>query len=188
MTPTEAPAHVEGEGEAQRNEPGHLAVPQPTSNSCAERTQIALDEIYVPRDRRALQPDKVADLAQSMKVLGLLSPVGVRWVRDEVILPNALTGKGAYHLVYGLHRLAAARQLGWQEIPSQILFSSTAAVENPYALNMEGSDRHAWMVEIAENLHRAELTALERSEHIAAWIKLIEEDPKGPGGVKEVSG
>jgi hypothetical protein len=28
--------------------------------------------------------------------------------------------------------------------------------------------------EIAENLHRAELTALERSEHIAEWVRLTE--------------
>jgi ParB-like chromosome segregation protein Spo0J len=188
MTPTDGTAHVDAEGEPELGEFAHLAVPQPTSNNCVERTQIALDEIYVPRDRRALQPDKVADLAQSMKVLGLLSPVGVRWVRKEIILPNALTVKGAYHLVYGLHRLAAARQLGWKEIPCQILFSSTAAVENPSALEMQGSDRHAWMVEIAENLHRAELTALERSEHIAAWIKLIEEDPQASGEAEEASG
>ncbi len=188
MTPTDGTAHVDAEGEPELGEFAHLAVPQPTSNNCVERTQIALDEIYVPRDRRALQPDKVADLAQSMKVLGLLSPVGVRWVRKEIILPNALTVKGAYHLVYGLHRLAAARQLGWKEIPCQILFSSTAAVENPHALNMQGSDRHAWMVEIAENLHRAELTALERSEHIAAWIKLIKEDPQGSGEAEDASG
>src|SRR5467141_3402217 len=188
MTPTDGTAHVDAEGEPELGEFAHLAVPQPTSNNCAERTQIALDEIYFPRDRRALQQDKVADLAQSMKVLGLLSPVGVRWVRKEIILSNALTVKGAYHLVYGLHRLAAARQLGWQDIPCQILFSSTAAVENPHALKMEGSDRHAWMVEIAENLHRAELTALERSEHIAARIKLIEEDPQAAGEAEEGCG
>src|SRR6266446_1877298 len=188
MTPTDGTAHVDAEGGLERSESVHLAVLQPTSSNSAERTQIALDEIYVPRDRRALQHDKVADLAQSMKVLGLLSPVGVRWVRDEVILPNALTVKGAYHLVYGLYRLTAARQLGWKEIPCQILFSSTAAVENPYSLRMQGSDRHALMVEIAENLHRAELTALERSEHIAAWIKLIEEDPQGSGEAEEASG
>ncbi|SRR6266446_1584888 len=188
MTPTDGTAHVDAEGGLERSESVHLAVLQPTSSNSAERTQIAVDEIYVPGDRRALQPDKVADLAQSIKVLGLLSPVGVRWVRDEVILPNALTVKGAYHLVYGLYRLTAARQLGWKEIPCQILFSSTAAVENPYSLRMQGSDRHALMVEIAENLHRAELTALERSEHIAAWIKLIEEDPQGSGEAEEASG
>jgi ParB-like chromosome segregation protein Spo0J len=188
MTPTDGTARVDAEGDLERSESAHHTVPQPTSSNSEERTQIAVNEIYVPGDRRALQPDKVADLEQSMKVLGLLSPVGVRWVREEVILPNALTVKGAYHLVYGLHRLTAARQLGWKEIPCQILFSSTAAVENPYALRMQGSDRHALMVEIAENLHRAELTALERSEHIAAWIKLIEEDPQGSSEAEETSG
>jgi len=76
MTPTDGTARVDAEGELERSESAHLAVPQPTSSNSAERTRIALDEIYVPRDRRALQPDKVADLAQSMKVLGLLSPVG----------------------------------------------------------------------------------------------------------------
>ncbi len=187
MTPTDGTAHVDAEGELERSDSAHL-VPQPTSCNSAERTQIAVDEIYVPGDRRALQPDKVADLEQSMKVLGLLSPVGVRWVREEVILPNTLTVKGAYHLVYGLHRLTAARQLGWKEIPCQIFFSSAAAVEDPHALGMQGSDRQALMVEIAENLHRAELTALERSEHIAAWIKLIEEDPLGPSEAEEASG
>ena len=136
MTPIDRTAQVDAEGELERSESANLAAPQPTSSNSAERARIALDEIYIPGDRRALQPDKVADLAQSMKVLGLLSPVGVRWVRKEIILPNALTVKGAYHLVYGHHRLAAARQLGWQDIPCQILFSSTAAVENPYALSV----------------------------------------------------
>ena len=176
------------EGGLERDESSHLAVLQPTPSNSAERTLIAPDEIYVPDDRRALQPDKVADLAQSMKVLGLLSPIAVRWVRREVTLPNALTVKGAYHLVYGLHRLTAARQLGWTEIPCQILFSSTAATEKPYAPKMQGNDRQALMIEIAENLHRAELTALERSEHIAAWIKLVEENSQGSGEAEEISG
>jgi hypothetical protein len=30
------------------------------------------------------------------------------------------------------------------------------------------------MVEVAENLHRVELTALERSEHVAEWVRLAE--------------
>ena len=44
------------------------------------------------------------------------------------------------------------------------------------------------MAEIAENLHRAELTALERSEHIAAWINLIEENQQGSGEAEKISG
>ena len=88
MTPTDGTAHLDAQGELEASESACLAGPQPTSSNCAEQTQIALDEIYVPGDRRALQPDKVADLVQSMKVLGLLSPVGVRWVRKEIILPT----------------------------------------------------------------------------------------------------
>src|SRR5271169_5381111 len=188
MTSTDGTANVDTSSGLERDESTHLAAQQPTPRNSAERTHIALDEIYVPDDRRALQPDKVADLAESMKVLGLLSPIAVRWVRREVTLPNALTVKGAYHLVYGLHRLTAARQLGWTEIPCQILFSSTAATEKPYAPKMQGNDRQALMVEIAENLHRAELTALERSEHIAAWIRLVEENSQGSGEAEEISG
>src|SRR6266850_2627923 len=178
----------EKEGGMERDESTDLAVQQPAPGNSAELTHIALDEIYVPDDRRALQADKVADLAQSMKILGLLSPIAVRWVRKEVTLPNTLTVKGAHHLVYGLHRLTAARQLGWTEIPCQVLFSSTAAIETPYAPKMQGNDRQALMVEIAENLHRAELTTLERSEHIAAWIRLVEENAEGSGDAEETSG
>src|SRR6516162_2579509 len=179
MTSTDGTANVDTSSGLERDESTHLAVQQPTPRNSAERTQIALDEIHVPGDRRALQPDKVADLAESIKVLGLLSPIAVRWVRKEVTLPNALSVEGAYHLVYGLHRLTAARQLGWTEIPCQILFSSAPKVQ--------GNDRQALMAEIAENLHRAELTALERSEHIAAWINLIEENQQGSGEAEESS-
>ena len=180
MTSTDGTANVDTSSGLERDESTHLAVQQPTPSDSVERTQIALDEIYVPGDRRALQPDKVADLAESIKVLGLLSPIAVRWVRKEVTLPNALSVEGAYHLVYGLHRLTAARQLGWTEIPCQILFSS--------APKMQGNDRQALMAEIAENLHRAELTAVERSEHIAAWINLLEENQQGSGEAEKISG
>jgi len=45
MIPTDGTARVDVEGELERDESGNLAVPQPTSSNCAERTQIALDEI-----------------------------------------------------------------------------------------------------------------------------------------------
>ena len=38
---------------------------------------------------------------------------------------------------------------------------------------MDEADRRLW--EIAENLHRAELTVMERAEHIAEWVRLTEE-------------
>jgi hypothetical protein len=37
-------------------------------------------------------------------------------------------------------------------------------------------ERRRW--EIAENLHRSELTALERDRHVAEWIRLTEESDR----------
>jgi ParB family transcriptional regulator, chromosome partitioning protein len=114
--------------------------------------------------RRILTPsdqeDKVSDLVSSMQRLGMLSPIGVRRV------------DGRLRLVYGRHRLAAAQALGWTEIECHLL---------------DADDRHARMAEIAENLHRAELTELERDEQIAEWIKLSDEGAaEKPGQVAQV--
>jgi hypothetical protein len=46
------------------------------------------------------------------------------------------------------------------------------------AVVTEGTEIDARLWEIAENLHRADLTSLERSEHIAEWIKLTGERAK----------
>jgi hypothetical protein len=43
-----------------------------------------------------------------------------------------------------------------------------------------GGDADARLWEIAENLHRAELTGAERREHIAEWAKLTGEKPQLP--------
>jgi len=40
---------------------------------------------------------------------------------------------------------------------------------------------------IAENLHRAELTVLERSEHIAEWVRLTENDEFSDNNVQKLS-
>jgi len=135
---------------------------------------IPLDEIRVASGRRSLQPDRVSDLAESIRTLGLLSPIGVRWIDGgEEGSETDDEPKGFYRMVFGLHRLAAVRQLGWKEIPCRVLFSSSAeAMGESHLPDMSDEDRHAWMVEIAENLHRAELTALERAEHIASWLRL----------------
>jgi hypothetical protein len=53
----------------------------------------------------------------------------------------------------------AACSLGWERIDCAIVY-------------LDETGRRLW--EIAENLHRAELTALERSDHQAEWIRLTE--------------
>ena len=63
-------------------------------------------------------------------------------------------------LVAGLHRLEACRRLGMVHIDARII-------------DLDEIERRLW--EIAENLHRAELSSLERSEQIAQWIRLCEQ-------------
>jgi ParB-like chromosome segregation protein Spo0J len=110
-------------------------------------TKIPINEIHIGPRMRALDQRAVEDLAKSMEVIGQISPITVR-----------RTEKG-YELVAGLHRLEGARLLGWREIAAVIFVGSAA-------------DARKW--EIAENLHRAELTALERDKHIAEWIRLTD--------------
>jgi ParB-like chromosome segregation protein Spo0J len=125
---------------------------------------IPLAEIDVGPRLRAIREKEVQRSAESMATIGLKTPITVR--RDGV----------RWKLVVGVHRLEAARRLEWHEIQAVI---------------MVGSERDARLWEIAENLHRAELTVLERAEHVAEWIKLTEAKvsaqvaPKPQGGRPE---
>jgi hypothetical protein len=116
-----------------------------------ESLRVEYIEIY--GDRRALHNDTISELAASMALIGLKSPISVR------IIP-VNEGSGDYYLITGAHRLAAAKKLGWE-------FIECFVVENE-------SDEQAKLWEIAENLHRAELSALERSEQIAEWVRITD--------------
>lgn len=121
----------------------------------------APNNIYIPPGRRAIHEDRLADLMKSLQAVGLLTPIVVRCVDTQVSEPDGEVTDGAYQLVIGRHRLEAARRLGWDEIECEVV---------------DVSDRLARMLEIAENLHRAELTALERAEQTAEWLRLAGED------------
>jgi len=112
---------------------------------------LSIKAIVVPAGRRHVQEDKVAELAHSIELTGLQQPIKVRMQADEP------------HLIDGLHRLSAARALGWPDIDSEVV---------------EADDRRARMIEIAANLHRAELNELERAEAITEWVRLAEEERK----------
>ncbi len=56
-------------------------------------------------------------------------------------------------------KAAAARKLGWTEIEVR---------------QFEGDETAARLWEIAENLHRADLTVAERAAHIAEWVRLTD--------------
>lgn len=115
--------------------------------------RLPVDAIDIPEGRRPLNNEAVATLSDSIASLGLLQPITVvRSVDGEGVQSHAL--------VAGRHRLAAVQKLGWTHIDCIVKHASRfGAVE-------------AEMAEIAENLHRAELSALQRSEQINRWREL----------------
>lgn len=109
---------------------------------------LAIDDIEIAGGRRTINAKTVKRLAESIDQIGLRHPVTVRRKGDN------------YILVAGAHRIEAFKKLGREHIPA-IICSFTNA------------DARLW--EIAENLHRADLTKLERDENVAEWVKLTEE-------------
>jgi ParB family transcriptional regulator, chromosome partitioning protein len=111
-------------------------------------TEIALDAITIPLGRRALDPDAVERLKQSIVAVGLQHPITVA-KRDDT-----------YVLVAGGHRHAASRQLGWERIPANIVDLDPLQSE---------------LLEIDENLMRSELSQAERDSAITRRKELYEQ-------------
>jgi ParB-like chromosome segregation protein Spo0J len=144
---------------------------EPEANETSERTpfrqppyavqDIEIADITVGGGRRALKEATVKELMESISRLGLREPTTVR--------PGVW---GKYVLVDGLHRLEAMKRLGKSTVPCFV---------------MPDDKRAAEMMEISTNLHRADLTPLERAKFAAKWLKLTKEFAKAghsahPGG------
>jgi hypothetical protein len=114
--------------------------------------ELPVADILVGTRWRTPTGKQIAMLQDSLRENGLLVPIGVRLANE---------GNGQNHktwiLVYGATRLAAAKKEGWSKIEARIL---------------EGSDVALEMAELAENLHRGELTKLERDRQIARYVNL----------------
>jgi ParB/RepB/Spo0J family partition protein len=107
---------------------------------------ITFDDIIVPEGRREVDPAVVKRLADSIDNVGLRHPITVRRRGEK------------YILVAGRHRMEACRKLGREGVMATIV-------------SMTNAEARMW--EIAENLHRAELTKLERAEQIEEWRELV---------------
>lgn len=118
---------------------------------------LPVGDIEIGERHRALSDDAVTRLAASMKDIGLRQPISVRIV-DEMMLDGHLTA-GVPVLVAGRHRLAAAKSLGWSHID---------------CIEVEDDDIAAELWEIAENLHRLDLTKEQRDGHIRRYAELLE--------------
>jgi ParB family chromosome partitioning protein len=122
---------------------------------------VSVSGVDVGDRKRGVDPSAVAGLKDSIERVGLRTPITVRTADDGARLV----------LVTGAHRLAAAKALSWETID--------AFVEDED--DCDEIDAELW--EIAENLHRAELTALERDEQVARWVVLTEQKLGQPAQV-----
>lgn len=118
---------------------------------------IRVEDIEIGERHRALSDDAIQRLANSMGDIGLRQPISVRIV-DEMVVDGCLTA-GVPVLVAGAHRHAAAKLLGWSHIDCVEIENDAIAAE-------------LW--EIAENLHRLDLSKEQRDEHIRRYAELIE--------------
>jgi ParB/RepB/Spo0J family partition protein len=112
---------------------------------------ITIADIEIPPRLRRLNERAVDDLAESLSVAGLMNPIWVLPGRNEAGVTIS------YKLIAGRHRMAGATKLGWTHIDARI-------VDVP--------EIKARLMEIVENLHRAELTPEERAVQRAEYARL----------------
>jgi ParB-like chromosome segregation protein Spo0J len=151
-------------------------------------TKLLTRAIVFNHRERPASPDVVRALKESMAEIGLLNPITVQRHRAA----------NTVYLVAGRNRLEAARQLKWEAIDCIELLDLD---------DVEDAKTVGGLAEIAENLHRRELDALERNELLTEWASLREarsaqsrqagaiegsrrEDGRGhrrPGGIKQAA-
>ncbi|MFF1506992.1 ParB/RepB/Spo0J family partition protein [Streptomyces sp. NPDC058326] len=110
-------------------------------------TELPLDAIVPNRHqpREVFDEDALAELVISIKEVGLLQPVVVRKVEDE-----------RYELVMGERRLRASRMAGLERIP---------------AIVRDTDDEKMLLDALLENLHRAQLNAIEEAHAYEQLLK-----------------
>ncbi len=106
--------------------------------------RIPISDIKINPGRREADPTHIDELSQSIADVGLLNPITV---------------DSSYTLIAGLHRLEAAKQLGWAEVECTVCDIDSIRAE---------------LAEIDENVIRRNLTNTEVSSLLARRKKLYE--------------
>ena len=127
--------------------------------------QIPIELIDRGSRPRKINPAAIAALKDSLTQAGQISPI--------VVIPDRIMRgilRDGYRLIVGNHRLSAAIELGWTEIKAEVL----PAGFNPV---------HLELMEVDENLCRAELTAAEKAAALKKrkilWESLREQTESG---------
>ena len=108
--------------------------------------QLASIDSDPTQPRREFDDEKLHELAESIKMYGVLSPILVR--------PGPNTGR--YTIISGERRYRAAKLAGLVDVPALI------------DQKAEGSEDRTLAIQLVENLQRADLTPLERAQAIGA--------------------
>jgi ParB-like chromosome segregation protein Spo0J len=119
-----------------------------TKSRFKESVAVEVEKLTLGDRHRDVDGAKVTELAASIKEIGQISPIIV---------------DGNYIVIAGVHRLEAVRKLGRKTIDAVMLW------ETSY------DEDEAELIEIAENLYRAELTPLQRDEQLARYVTIVDE-------------
>ena len=109
--------------------------------------EIPLKRIKVSSRLRGTDEGAVKDLAESIAGIGLLHPITVSKYGEW------------FHLLSGMHRLEAFRQLGRETISATISQSDPLIEE---------------LIEVEENLVSSKLTSIDESRFIVRWEEILE--------------
>lgn len=123
-------------------------------------TQIKLSAIEEDQDqpRYKFDEDALLELMDSIRELGLLSPIKVRKIGDN-----------RFRIIYGNRRYKACQKLGFEEIPCIVTDLS--------------DEKEIYLEQVAENLSREDFNPVEEAE---AFDKLLH-DPKFASSIKFLS-
>ena len=145
--PTTTPAYPGlGSGAARLILHAHEEVEQAAASLPSSDLAVSLVDPNPWQPRTVVADADLAELADSLREHGLVQPIVVRARGDR------------YQLIAGQRRLAAARRLGWEQVPARVL---------------DVDDRQMAEIAIVENLQRRDLDALEKAasfkQYLATW-------------------
>ncbi len=116
--------------------------------SLSSPQSVAISQIKLPpqQPRRYFDPQKITQLAESIKEHGVLEPLLVRPISGD-----------NYELIAGERRLRAAKEAGLTEVP---------------VVAHEFTDKQALQVSLIENLQREDLNPVEETEGILQLLAI----------------